>query len=120
MATTLGNVFSTAENQVSQCNDQTLMSIDETLAIHFDNEKFEQLIFGCCKSSLHVRKHREVSVARASLATSWKQVSVETNKALCEPITVSGEVKQTLYESSTVSIETNIASRQHVNTVREA
>ena len=40
--------------------------------------------------------------------------------ALCKPITVLGEAKQMLCESSTVSAETNIASRQYVNTVREA
>jgi len=32
--------FSTAENIVSQCDDQTLRSIAETLVIHFDEEKF--------------------------------------------------------------------------------
>ena len=63
---------------------------------------------------------KEDSVARAPLANSWKQVSVETNKALCKPITASGEAKQTLCEFSTVSAETNIVSRQHINTVREA
>jgi len=120
MATPLGTVFSTAENQVSQCDDQTFGSIAETLVIHFDQEKFEQLLSGGSKSPLRVRKHREVSVARAPLANSWKQVSVETDKALCKPITVSGEAKQTLCESSTVSAETNIAPCQHVNTVREA
>jgi len=67
-----------------------------------------------------VRKHREDSVARAPLATSWKQVSVETNKALCKPITASVEAKQTICESSTVSAETNIATRQHNNIMREA
>ena len=36
------------------------------------------------------------------------------------PITVSGEAKQTLCESSTVSAETNIAPYQYVNTVCEA
>jgi len=60
-----------------------------------------------------------VSVARAPLTTSWKQVFVETNKALCKPITVSGEAKQTICESSTVSAETNIASCHHV-TMHEA
>jgi len=41
MATLLGNYFSTAENQVSQCDDQILGSTAETLIIHFDQEKFD-------------------------------------------------------------------------------
>ena len=56
MATTLGASFSTAENQVSQGDDQTLRFIVETLVIHFDQEKFEQLLSGGSKSLLHVRK----------------------------------------------------------------
>ena len=88
------------------------------LVIHFDQERFEQLLSGCSTSPLHLRK--EVSVARAPLANSWKQVSIETNKALYKPITASGEAKQTLCESNTVSAETNIAPRQHVSTVSEA
>jgi len=46
MATQLGNAFSTAENQVSQCDDQTIGPIAETLVIHFDQERFEQLLSG--------------------------------------------------------------------------
>ena len=46
MATPLGTVFSTAKNQVSQCEDQTFGSIVETLVIHFDQERFEQLLSG--------------------------------------------------------------------------
>jgi len=41
MVTPLGSAFSTAENQVSQCDDQTFGSIAETLVIHFDQERFE-------------------------------------------------------------------------------
>ena len=41
MATPLGTVFFTADNQVPQCNDQTFGSIAETLVIHFDQERFE-------------------------------------------------------------------------------
>ena len=63
MATPLGNAFSTIENQVAQCDDQTLESITETLVIHFDQEKFEQLLSWCSTSPLHVRKHRKVSVS---------------------------------------------------------
>ena len=119
MATLLETVFSTAENQVSQRDDQTFGSIAETLVIHFNQERFEQLLSGGSTRPLHVRKHKEVSVATFPLATSWKQVSEGTNKTLYKPITVSGEAKQTLCESNTVSAE-NIASRQHINTMREA
>jgi len=72
MATPLGSAFSTAENQVSQCDDLTLGSIAETLVIYFDQERFEQLLFKGSTSPLHVHKHRKTSVARAPLTTSWK------------------------------------------------
>jgi len=44
MVTPLGTLFFTAENQVLQCDDQTLGSIAEILVINFDQEKFEQLL----------------------------------------------------------------------------
>ena len=61
MATPLEIYFSTAENQVSQCDEQTFGSISE---------------------------FKEANVAGAPLAKSSKQVSTETDKALCEPIAV--------------------------------
>ena len=61
MATPLGKIFSTAENQVSQCDEQTFGSISE---------------------------FRKAGAARAPLAKSSKQVSAETDKALCEPTAV--------------------------------
>ena len=61
MATPLGIDFSTVENQVSQCNEQTFGFISE---------------------------FKEANVARAPLAKSSKQVSTETDKALCEPTAV--------------------------------
>ena len=96
IATLLGKAFSTAENQVSQCDDQTLGSIAKTLVIHFDQEKFDQLLSGGSKSPLHVCKHKKVSVAKVPLATSRKQVSVETIKVPCEPNTTSCEARQAL------------------------
>ena len=68
MATPLGIVFSTAENQESQCDGQTFGSITETLVIHFDQERFEQLLSGGSTCPLHMRK--EVSIDRAPLANS--------------------------------------------------
>ena len=68
IATPLGTLFSSAENQVSQCDDQTFESITETLVIYFDQERFEQLLSGGSTSALHV--HKGVSVARAPLANS--------------------------------------------------
>ena len=89
MATPLRNAFSTAENQVSQCEDQTLGSIAETLVIHFDQEKFEQLLSWGSKNPLYVRKHRNVSIAKVPLATFGKQVSVEIIKVPCKSNTAS-------------------------------
>ena len=67
MATPLGKIFSTVENQVSQCDEQTFGSISE---------------------------FKKAGVARAPLAKTSKQVSVETDKALCEPTTVFGRNKE--------------------------
>ena len=61
MATPLGIEFSNVENQVSQCDEQTFGSTSE---------------------------FKEAGVARAPLAKSLKQVSVETDEAFYEPITV--------------------------------
>ena len=61
MATPLGSEFSTIENQVSQCDEQTFGSTAE------------------CK---------EVGIGGTPLANSSKQVSVETDKALRKPTTV--------------------------------
>ena len=51
-------------------HDQTFGSIAETLVIHFDQERFEQLLFGGSTSPLQVCKYREVSITRAPLANS--------------------------------------------------
>ena len=67
---TLGISFSTAKNQVSQCDEQTFGSTAE------------------CK---------EVSVAGTYLANSSKQVSVETDKALCKLTTVFWRNKEDQY-----------------------
>ena len=57
-ATPLGKFeFSTAEDQVSQCN---VRYTTETTVIHFDQERFEQLLSGGSINPLHVRKHREL------------------------------------------------------------
>ena len=61
MITPLETAFSTAENQVSQCDEQTFGSISE---------------------------FKEAGAARVSLAKSSIQVSAEADKALCEPSTV--------------------------------
>ena len=61
MTTPLGTAFSTFENQVSQCDEQTFGSTAE---------------------------YKEVGTARTSLANSSKKVSVETDKALRKPTTV--------------------------------
>ena len=61
MATSLESAFSTAENQVSQCDDQTSRSITETPVIRSDQKKFEQLLPRGSKTPLRTRK--EVGVA---------------------------------------------------------
>ena len=61
MTTPLGIDFSTAEKQVSQCDEQTFGSISE---------------------------FRKAGSARAPLAKSSNQVSTETDKAPCEPTAV--------------------------------
>ena len=118
-ATPLGNCFSTAKNQVSQCDDQTLESITETLIIHFDQEMLEQLLSGGSKSPLHVRKHRKASVAKVPLAPSENQVSVETIKVPCEPNTASCEARQALREPITVPSGTKLAPCQCTNVACE-
>ena len=86
MTTPLGTVFSTVENQVSQCDDQTFGSIAEMLAIHFNQERFEQLLSGGSTSPLHVRK--EVSVARPPL---WLTLG---SKSLLKQIRLSASLLQ--------------------------
>ena len=67
MATPLGrSVFWHNKETVSQCNGQNLEPvIFENLVIHFDQEKFEELISEG-SPVLHTRKHRKISVAKAS------------------------------------------------------
>jgi len=101
---------------VPQCD---VGSTAETLIIHFDQERFEQLLSRGGTSLLHMRNHRKVSVARASLASSWKQVSIEPTEVPSEPITASREAKQALCKVIKVSTETNLAPHQRVNVVRE-
>ena len=72
---------------MSQCDDQTLGSVVETLVINFDQEKFEQLFSRGSASPLNVRKHQRISLVRAPLVKAWNQklVSIETSMAPCEP-----------------------------------
>jgi len=79
MVTPLGNIFSTNEKMVSQCDNQTLGSTTEILVIHFDQEKFEQLLSEGDTRPLKVRKHRKIFLARTLLAKDWKPVSIETS-----------------------------------------
>ena len=53
-------------NKETQCNDQSLEPIIfENLVIHFDQEKFKELLSEG-SPALHARKHRKISVAKAS------------------------------------------------------
>jgi len=78
MATPLGTDSSTAKNQVSQCDEQTFGS----------NSEF-----------------RKAGATRASLAKSSKQVSAETNKALCEPTAVLWRNKEACPQSKSFTFE---------------
>ena len=75
MATPLGkSIFWRSKETMPQCNDQnTEPFIVENLVIHFDQEKFEELLSGG-SPVLHARKHRKISVAKVlelSRASSW-------------------------------------------------
>ena len=78
VATPLGIEFSTAENQVSQCDEQTFRS----------NSEF-----------------REAGAARASLAKSSRKVSAETDKAICEPTAILWRNKEARPQSKSITFE---------------
>ena len=88
MATPLGMEFSTAENQVSQCDEQTFGSISE---------------------------FKEANVARAPLAKSSKQVSAETNKALCEPTAVLWRNKEAGLQCKPITFENLVVTSTKKN-----
>ena len=78
MATPPGKKFSTAENQVSQCDEKTFGS----------NSEF-----------------RKAGAARASLAKSSRKVSAETEKVLCEPTAVLWRNKEARPQSKSFTFE---------------
>ena len=78
MATPLGMIFSTAENQVSQCGEQTFGS----------NSEF-----------------RKAGAARTPLAKSSRKVSAETDKAICEPTAVLWRNKEARPQSKSNTFE---------------
>ena len=65
MATPLGiKVFFCNKETMLQCNGKSVEPITvETLVIHFDQEKFEELLSGD-GPTLHAQKHRRVSNVR--------------------------------------------------------
>ena len=88
MATPLGIKFSTAQNQVLQCDEQTFGS----------NSEF-----------------RKAGAARASLAKSSMQVSAETDKALCEPTAVLWRNKEARSQSKSVTFENLVVHSDQEN-----
>ena len=70
MTTPLGNkVFFRNKEMMSQCNGQSAEPITvETLVIHFDQEKFEELLSDG-GPAFHAQKHGKVSIAKALVAT---------------------------------------------------
>ena len=85
-------------------------SIAGTLAISFDQEKFEQLFTGVSENPLRVCKRRKVSVASVPMATSGKQVSDKTTEVLNEPNSTSCEANQALREPITIPTGIKLAS----------
>jgi len=112
MATLLGNkIFFRHKEMMSQCNGQSLKPvIVENLVIHFDQEKFEELLSGD-SPVLHAQKHRKVSVAKASVATEQKsaltvratgQTSFQLLSVLTEAKSASREARQVPCEPKTL------------------
>ena len=111
MATPLGNkVFFHNKEIMSQCNDQNPKPVTvENLVVHFDQEKFEELLSGG-SPVLHTRKHMRVSVAKTLVATEQKsaltvhanlQTSLQLLLASTEAKSVSHEARQVPYEPKT-------------------
>jgi len=104
MATPLENsVFFRNKEMMSQCNSQNAEPvIVENLVIHFDQEKFEELLSGG-SPAWHARKHMKVSVAKAPMATEQK-----SPKALA----ITGTSGQTSLQRPSVSTKTKGVSRK--------
>ena len=89
---------------VSQCNDQSLEPVlFKNLVIHFDQEKFEELLSEG-SPVLHARKHRKISVAKAS---EHKPVLAgrATGRASSQLLSASTEVTGALRKASQVPCE---------------
>jgi len=122
MATLLGkNVFFHNKEIMSQCNGQNVEPVTiENLVIHFDQEKFEELLYGG-NPTLYARKHRRVSVAKTSLATNQKAAPIEAEPATCageqgslQFPPVSTEAKLTSHEAKQVPREPKTAQDKQV------
>jgi len=111
MATPLGTkVFFRKKEMMSQCNSQSAEPIAvENLVIHFDQEKFEELLSGG-SPALHARKHRRVSVAKTPLATNQK---VAPTEVVSKPMPAACTVKGTSLQFLSVSTEAKLTSCQH-------
>ena len=86
MATPLENrIFFRNKEMMSQCNGQSAEPINvKNLVIHFDQEKFEELL-SWGGPALHARKQRRVSVAKAPLATDQKVGPIEAVSKHMQP-----------------------------------
>ena len=104
MATPLGtSVFFRNKEIMSQCNDQNPEPVVvENLVIHFDQEKFKELLSGGSPVP-HARNHRKVSVAKAPVATEQK-----SPKTLATASTRG----QTLFQHPSASSEAKSVSRK--------
>ena len=85
MATPLGTILYNNKETTLQCNGKNAEPITvKNLVIHFDQEKFEELLFGD-GLAFHARKHRKVSVAKVPLAIDQKQLQLRLYPTLCQP-----------------------------------
>ena len=94
MATPLETtVFFRSKEMMSQCNSQSAEPITvKNLVIHFEQEKFEELLSGD-SPMLYAQKHRRVSVAKVSLAIDQKAAPIE---AVSKPMPAACVGEQTL------------------------
>ena len=110
MATPLGiKVFFRNKEMMSQYNGQNVGPVTvENFIIHFDQEKFEEVLSGG-GPALHARKHKRVFVAKTLVATEQKTAPTET---VSEPIPTARAVGRTSLQVPSVSTKAMLTSCQ--------
>jgi len=110
-ATQLGTrIFFHNKEMMSQCNDQSTEPITvEYLVIHFDQEKFEELL-SRGDPTLHTQKYRKASVAKSIPVTDQKAAPTE---AMSNPMPGACPVKRALLQFPSASTEAKLTSCKH-------